>query len=228
MPLENFFVAKVVKKQDKSTTLCVIFDPRNPRSHPVKIKTMKEEIMRFKFTSTHMFPPNRMKSIRIICLITLLPVLSSCEKVKPIIDFAATLITPAIAEKTKSLKIDQAESKIKTIHIILKQADIDAMVGGDESIGYPVEIKATDVAELERSLVKGDFIKSEEWDKLVDQNMEIGNVSTSDPDDTIIAYWSDPSMDTVVLGLKNGEILKCKRDQITGTLPPRTPNFLTK
>jgi len=139
------------------------------------------------------------------------------------ISIFSTLILPALAlpAVTQALVMGQATQKLTNA----KQIDLAI-----QKLGFPVDTGITTAAELKERLVKEGYISEEDLDKLRFDEFEIGNVSGSDPGNTIILRIppTERNHHTGVIFHKGGDglIVTPRRPDSEGADAPRDPAYL--
>lgn len=98
----------------------------------------------------------------------------------------------------------------------------------DTATGWPADAGIKSVTELKAVLVKKGYLSEDELQKLRFEDFEIGNVSKSDPGDTVLLR-SSPDKRGVLIFQKDGDAAIPRlrpRAPRPGNDPPREPAYL--
>jgi hypothetical protein len=139
------------------------------------------------------------------------------------------LILSLVIGACKPKGYDQANAQLSSfriLHLAMQTAILDGITGGDDTKGWPADVKYSSVAQIRRMLVDGGYLSAEDQRSIDFSNLRIGNVSDDDPLSTTFLVTREPIEGLVVLVRKGGDgnIVKVGKEQLED--PPRTPAYL--
>lgn len=112
------------------------------------------------------------------------------------------------------------------IHGAVVQMVSDGASKGDQSLGWPADAGITTVTELKKRLTDNGYLTADEANSIDFQKFEFGNVSDSDPAETIFIKFKKEIVPGAALYLsKDGEEGGIA-DGDTANVPNRTPAYL--
>ena len=127
------------------------------------------------------------------------------------------LAIPAITQAMERAKATQTLSNMRSIHLVLQQAEVDGKSSG----------KFGSKAELEKILVENNYIAAADLKRLQFDKISVGNVSAEDPADTILLQAKSENGRSTITFLKGGDGRITRPGQPAfGRPPPRRPAFL--
>ncbi|MEO8205312.1 MAG: DUF4190 domain-containing protein [Chthoniobacterales bacterium] len=114
------------------------------------------------------------------------------------------------------------------IQLATKQMAASGVKNNDKSLGYPADAGITTGAELKNRLIEKGFMNAVVAQQINFGDFEIGNVSASDPGDTIFIRFTQESVpDMVYLFTLDGEVkVVSTSDPAASKNPPRNPAYL--
>jgi hypothetical protein len=134
------------------------------------------------------------------------------------------IIWSMMAAKVVALGVDTINAQ--RIHSAVVQMASDGASKGDASLGWPADAGITTVTELKKRLVDNGYLTESEAGTLGFEKLDFGNVSESDPGETIFIKFRTELVPGASMYIsKDGEEGAATKDD-TSTTPARTPAFL--
>ncbi len=126
------------------------------------------------------------------------------------------------------LKLSVQVAGAQKIHTAVVQMVSDGASKEDKSLGWPADAGITTSAELEQRLVDNGYLTEEDAKSIGFDNFLFGNVSDSDPGETIFIkirekFWAGT---TVFLQKDGGEGALSPDEETSPQDPPREPAYL--
>ena len=115
----------------------------------------------------------------------------------------------------------------RQIALAMQTASIDSIAGGYPPKGFPADAGLRSAADVKRMLIDGGYLSERDLAYLGFDDFVFGNVSSSDPADTILIK-SKPraGRPSVIVSLGGDGSLASDGSPQIGRPPPRTPAFL--
>ncbi len=115
----------------------------------------------------------------------------------------------------------------RQIFLAIQTTSIDSVAGGYPPKGFPADAGLRSAADVKRMLIDGGYLAERDLGKIGFDDFVFGNVSSSDPADTILIKSKPHAGRLSVVYLKGGDagVARDGSPQI-GRPPPRTPAFL--
>lgn len=144
-----------------------------------------------------------------------------------VIAVLAALALPAVINAKEKAKEAQMLSNMRQIQFVMQQAEADGVANTNPKLGFPADAKYTSAAEVKNMLVENNYLTAEDLNRLQFDRVSIGNVSVSDPPDTILLQAKTENGRSTITFLKDGsgKIERPGRPPF-GQPPPRSPAFL--
>ncbi len=144
-----------------------------------------------------------------------------------VIAVLAALALPAVINAKEKAKEALMLSNMRQIQLVMQQAEADGVADANRRLGFPADAKYTSAAEVKNMLIENKYLTEEELSRLQFDRISIGNVSVSDPPDTILLQAKSENGRATVTFLKDGSGKIERRGQPPfGQPPPRSPAFL--
>ncbi|MEO6052507.1 MAG: DUF4190 domain-containing protein [Chthoniobacterales bacterium] len=114
------------------------------------------------------------------------------------------------------------------VQVVVKKMAADGIAKNDKTLGYPADAGITSVSALKARLVEKGYLTAAVADKIPFENLLIGNVSASDPKDTILIRSKEEGpLKLIVIIPLSGEVKYLpSTEPIPNSDPPRDPAFL--
>jgi type II secretory pathway pseudopilin PulG len=143
----------------------------------------------------------------------------------PAILFAIAL--PALINAKVKAKEVQMLSNMRQIQAAMQQAEADGGSTANPKLGLPADAKFTSAAEVKNMLVENNYLTPEDLNRLQFDRILIGNVSVSDPPNTILLQAKSENGKSTITFLKDGsgKIVRSGQPPF-GQSPLRSPAFL--
>lgn len=142
----------------------------------------------------------------------------------------AALMIPAITGGLQMGRATQVLSNAKQVQLATSVMALDRTTTEDKSLGWPADVGVKTVAEFKALLVEKEYLGGEDVEALKIDDFQIGNVSETDPDNTIFlrAIMPSGSRSIPIIMLKSGEgrIIRSNSEPF-GIDPPRDPAYLS-
>lgn len=143
-----------------------------------------------------------------------------------VLSILSVVIYTMVAASVLKLTVNVASAQ--KIHAAVVQMVSDGVTKDDKSLGWPADAGITSGAELEKRLVDNGYFTEEEAKAVNFENFLFGNVSESDPGETIFIKFREKAwMGTTVCLRKDGEqeVIPAGGDLIAQE-PRREPAYL--
>jgi len=140
----------------------------------------------------------------------------------------AALALPAFTGALERGQLTQKLSNARQIHLAVASMALDGETLEDKSLGYPADAGITTVKQLKSLLVEKGYLSAEDAEALGFESFLFGNVSESDPPETIFLRTAaePPRRSFLVFRLGgDGSLLRSKNPE-QGDNPPREPAYL--
>jgi len=150
----------------------------------------------------------------------------------PLTILGSVVMTPAIVAGASAARSGPYLIDAQQIHTAIEEMVSHAKTADDKSLGYPADAGITSVSELKARLIKSGALTEADATRLHFSAFKYGNVSASDPSNTIEIMF-EPESDvsskysiTVVVdkGGKPRLLLPAQKDEVQA--PPREPAYL--
>lgn len=138
------------------------------------------------------------------------------------------LALPAVTGAVERGQTTQKLNSARQLHLAMHTAATDAAASGNTNIGWPADAGLNSVADVKQMLIDGGYLTAEDIEKLGLDDFLIGNVSESDPPDTIVIKPKNVDGKFMVVVKKGGDGGLYRKDQADSVAqdPPRSPAYL--
>lgn len=144
-----------------------------------------------------------------------------------VIAVLAALALPAFINAKEKAKEAQMLSNMRQIEFVIQQAEADGVANTNPKLGFPADAKYTSAAEVKNMLVENNYLTAEDLNRLQFDRVSIGNVSVSDPPNTILLRAKSENGRSTITFLKDGSgQIERPGQPPFGQPPPRSPAFL--
>lgn len=144
-----------------------------------------------------------------------------------VIAVLAALALPAVINAKEKAKEARMLSNMRQIALVMQQAEADGVADANRRLGFPADAKYTSAGEVKSMLVENKYLTDEDLKHLQFDRISIGNVSVSDPPDTILLQAKSEDGRSTITFLKDGSGKIVRPGQPPfGQPPPRSPAFL--
>lgn len=154
-------------------------------------------------------------------------VLGYISSIISVVAVIASLLVPLLSGSLERAQAAQKLNNARQIHLVIQSIALDSKATGETNLGWPADAGCRSVTDVKNMAVQNNYVTADDAEKLF-KDLIIGNVSESDPPETILVKSKPSPGKPVVVFRKGGDGFILRNDQADsgGIDPPRSPAYL--
>ncbi len=154
-------------------------------------------------------------------------VLGYISSIISVVAVTASLLLPLLSGSLERAQSEQKLNNARQIQLVIQTIALDSKATGETNSGWPADAGCRSVTDVINMAVQNNYVTADDAEKLFN-DLIIGNVSESDPPETILVKSKPSPGKPVVVFRKGGDGFILRNDEADsgGMDPPRSPPYL--